>query len=350
MTNVYRIIDANLNRASEGLRTIEEFARFVLGDMLVSGDLKSLRHSLAEAANRLDRVLLLVARDTGGDVGTTNKTESELQRPTIAAVVVAASQRVQQSLRCLEEYGKMVNTPFAENIESLRYRSYDMLAKIELKALQYLKTNSSVQRASCSHSKLYVLVDCELPIDEFVKRLEVLSHAGVDWIQIRDKQADSRRLVIYSKAAITSLDKSKTQVLVNDRLDIAMAVGAAGVHLGQEDLQISEARRIAPESMWIGVSTHSIAQALDAEAEGADYIGCGPTFPSTTKNFDQYNGVDWLATVAEKVSIPAFAIGGIDASNVERVTQAGIRRVAVNSGVWGSVDPATSARQIREKL
>jgi len=350
MTNVYRIIDANLNRASEGLRTIEEFVRFVLEDVIVSGDLKSLRHSLTEAANLLDRVLLLGARDTVGDVGTTNKTESELQRSTFAAVVVAASQRVQQSLRCLEEYGKMVSTPFAANIESLRYRSYDLLAKIELEALQYLKTNSSVQRPSCSHSKLYVLVDCVLPVDDFVKRLQVLSHAGVNWIQIGDKQADSRRLMNYSKAAIVSLDKSMTQVLVNDRLDIAMAVGAAGVHLGQEDLHIAEARRIAPELMWIGVSTHSITQAMEAEAEGADYIGCGPTFASTTKSFDQYNGVDWLTTVAEKVSIPAFAIGGIDASNVERVTRTGIRRVAVSSAIWGSTDPATSARQIREKL
>lgn len=339
-----------MNRAAEGLRTLEEFTRFVLNDLPIASETKALRHSLAEIAQSLDRRMLLESRDTQGDVGTTNKTAAELERSSIAAVVLAASQRVQQSLRCLEEYGKIVCPLFASGAESLRYRSYDLLAKMERKAMETDARKLPTHPTDCSHSKLYVLVDCRLPIDEFVMKLQTISEAGVDWIQIRDKQSDSRQLLAYTKAAIASLNPSKTQVIVNDRLDIALATGAAGVHFGQEDISIQDARRLVPKSMWIGISTHTLQQALQAQSEGADYIGCGPTFPSTTKSFDQYQGVEWLKVVAAKISIPAFAIGGVNESNVDLVLQAGIRRIAVSGAVWASIDPATSARQIREKL
>jgi len=350
MTSIYRILDANLNRATEGLRTIEEFARFVLEDGDLTGRLKGFRHSLAEASKKIDYSLLLQSRDTQGDVGTSQTTASEFHRPTIGTVVVAASQRVQQSLRCLEEYGKVVDPVFASGIETLRYQSYDLLAMVDLKVIAHDAQSTATMRPNCSHAQLYVLADCQLPLESFLEKLKILSSAGVDWIQIRDKQCDSRRILEYGKAALAAMDSRKTQLLINDRLDIAMAVGAAGVHLGQEDMPVAEARRIAPESMWIGVSTHSVEQAVQAQAEGADYIGCGPTFPSTTKIFEEYKGTEWLTSVSQQITIPAFAIGGINTSNVAVVAKAGIHRVAVSSAIWNALDPATSARQIREKL
>ncbi len=350
MISVYRILDANLNRATEGLRTIEEFARFVLEDGELSGRLKAFRHSLAEASNRIDRGMLLQSRDTQGDVGTAQTTASEFHRPTMASVVVAASQRVQQSLRCLEEYGKVVDPEFASAIESLRYQSYDLLATVDLKVLAHDEPLSKLKRPACSHAQLYLLVDCQMPLESFIENLKAVSSAGADWIQIRDKHCDTRQVIEYGQAALAAIDSRKTQILINDRLDIAMAIGAAGVHLGQEDMPITQARRIAPPSMWIGVSTHSLEQAIQAEAEGADYIGCGPTFPSTTKSFDQYKGTEWLSSVSQKIKIPSFAIGGINTENVDVVAQAGIRRVAVSGAIWKAADPATSTRQIREKL
>jgi len=350
MTSIYRILDANLNRATEGLRTIEEFARFILEDGELSGRLKAFRHALAEASNRIDRGMLLQARDTQGDVGTAQTTTTEFHRPTIASVVVAASQRVQQSLRCLEEYGKVVDPDFAKALESLRYQSYDLLATIDLKVLAHDEPLINPERRACSEAQLYLLVDCQLPLESFIGNLKAVSSAGVDWIQIRDKRCDTRQVIEYGHAALAAIDPLKTKILINDRLDIAMAIGAAGVHLGQEDMPIAEARRIAPPSMWIGVSTHSLQQAIQAEAEGADYIGCGPTFPSTTKSFDEYKGTEWLTLVSQQIKIPAFAIGGINLANVEVVARAGIRRVAVSGAIWKAADPATSARQIREKL
>jgi thiamine-phosphate pyrophosphorylase len=250
----------------------------------------------------------------------------------------------------LEEYGKIVDLEFAKSMESLRYQSYDLFAMIDLKVLPDTGTLTIPERRACSHARLYLLVDCQLPLESFIENLIAVSLAGVDWIQIRDKEADTGRIIEYGQAALAAIDPAKTQILINDRLDIAMAIGAAGVHMGQEDMPVKAARRVAPDSMWIGVSTHSLEQAIQAEAEGADYIGCGPTFPSTTKSFDQYKGTEWLKAVSQQIKIPAFAIGGVSATNIEVVTQAGIQRVAVSGAIWKAADPATSARQIREKL
>ncbi len=129
----YRILDASANRAGEGLRTIEEFARFVLDDSQMTAQLKSLRHDLTAAVNRLSRDSLLRSRDTGGDVGTEIREPSEYARTDLSAVVAAAASRTQQSLRVLEEYGKTIDASVAADIEQIRYRCYTLSAEIELR-------------------------------------------------------------------------------------------------------------------------------------------------------------------------------------------------------------------------
>jgi thiamine-phosphate pyrophosphorylase len=139
-------------------------------------------------------------------------------------------------------------------------------------------------------------------------------------------------------------------VIVNDRVDIALASGAGGVHVGQEDLPLDQVIRLAGGRLKIGVSTHDLHQARQAQAGGADYIGCGPTFPSNTKGFKQYAGVEFLAEVAKEIELPAYAIGGIDAGNVSQVIQAGFRRVAVGGAIWNQVGGAQVAADLRSKL
>ncbi len=151
----YRILDANANRAVEGLRTLEEVARFHLDHSGLTSNLKQLRHELQETVDRLGRLNLLTARDTAHDVGTQVTTPSEYQRADLAAIVGAASGRVQQALRCLEEFSKPLDAEIAASFEALRYRSYDLLAAIEL------QTRS---KPFPENGRLYLLLDCSRPI------------------------------------------------------------------------------------------------------------------------------------------------------------------------------------------
>jgi thiamine-phosphate pyrophosphorylase len=157
--------------------------------------------------------------------------------------------------------------------------------------------------------------------------------AGVRWIQFREKIKP--RLRIYEQAAeIRKLTKNANAILIiNDYADIAQAVGAEGVHLGQEDLPIEEARKILGKNRIIGISTHDTEQAVMAEKAGADYIGFGPVFHTTTKVAGTPRGLSALKTVKEKVHIPVVAIGGITLDTVESAFMSGADAVAVASAI-----------------
>ncbi len=137
---------------------------------------------------------------------------------------------------------------------------------------------------------------------------------------------------------------------MNDRADLAAAADTDGVHVGQEELPVAQTRQIVGPSRLIGVSTHSIEQARDAVTDGADYIGCGPVFAGRTKTFESYAGTDFLKEVAREIEIPAFAIGGIDASNINQVVRAGFHRVAVTGAVRDADDPAAAAKALKRTL
>ena len=142
--------------------------------------------------------------------------------------------------------------------------------------------------------------------------LRSLVEAGVGMIQLRDKQLDDRELVDRARllAAARRAGTAERCAIINDRADIAAAVDADGVHVGQEDLTVKDARAIVGTRMLIGVSTHNIEQARAAVLDGANYLGAGPTFASQTKSFDDFAGLDYLREVASEIRLPTFAIGG----------------------------------------
>ena len=341
LDRVYRILDANSNRAAEGLRTVEEYFRFIKEDSTISTDLKQLRHDLMSAVGRLDRVELLTHRDVAGDIGSTIKTDSEQVREDLRAIMAAASQRVQQSVRCLEEYTKLIDPSIAKEFEQLRYRAYSIMSVVELRF--------TADSLWLEQARLYVLIDCQLPLNVFLDRCIALSQAGADVLQIRDKQSDAKMLMEYARSLCERIDKKRTRVIVNDRVDLASTLGI-GVHLGQSDIPIAAARSLLSGRHCIGISTHSIDQAMEAERVGADYIGCGPTFPSRTKDFSQFSGLDFLRQVAAKTSIPSFAIGGITLELLDRVLETGIQRIAVSHSIWQANDPAKAAQAFAERL
>ncbi|MEM7475287.1 MAG: thiamine phosphate synthase [Planctomycetota bacterium] len=339
----WRVVDANANRAMEGLRTLEDVARLGREDETVARWLKPIRHELANILQSQDRSARLESRSTEGDAGTEITERFEAARGKLNAIVSAAAERTTQALRQLEEFGKLIDSEMGARFKQLRYTAYDVLAKAELRLV-------SDGMAKFLAPSLYLLMDCKKSLPEFCEYVAKLAAAGVDWIQIRDKQSDAAQLVEYGRAAKESLKSTSCGLVINDRIDVAIACRADAVHLGQEDLSLSDARRMVPASMAIGISTHNVEQAVEAEQGGADYIGCGPTFPSQTKQFEDFAGTEFLAEAASAVSLPYFAIGGIDAKNVGQIVAAGCRRIAVSGAVHGAKDPAAAVRELKVGL
>ncbi|MEZ6090464.1 MAG: thiamine phosphate synthase [Pirellulaceae bacterium] len=338
---VWRIIDSSLNRVAEGLRTAEEFARFVLNDPLISEQIKALRHEVGVVGRRFPRQALQTHRDTVGDVGVAIKTPDEWRRSSATDIAIAALSRVQQSLRCLEEYSKLVDVKAAAEFETIRYRTYTVSAAME---------NLNARRKRLSSCRLYLLIDGQQSSEAMARLMLEMANTGVDAIQLRDKSLNDRDLFERASIAAQVLRPTKCLFIVNDRADIAIGVNADGLHLGQEELPITAARRIVGDEMLIGISTHDLDQAKQAVLSKADYIGCGPTFPSRTKSFQHFAGLRFLKDVAAQTSIPAFAIGGIDLTNVDQVVETGFRRIAVAGSILHHPSPTNAVEEFSRIL
>ncbi|MBI3989340.1 MAG: thiamine phosphate synthase [candidate division NC10 bacterium] len=169
---------------------------------------------------------------------------------------------------------------------------------------------------------------------------------GARMIQLRDKEASMRALLPEALQVAERCRSSGATFIVNDRLDLALAVGADGVHLGQEDLPAKETRRLLGEGKLLGISTHSLEQALKAQEEGADYIGVGPIFRTGTKEMGyEPIGPPLIREVRRKVTIPILAIGGITLENVSEVIAAGADGAAVISAIAGAPDITAAVKK-----
>jgi thiamine-phosphate pyrophosphorylase len=334
---ILRILDASLNRAAEGLRVAEDFARFTLDDPFLTGLAKTLRHDLTTAAAAISAADRHAARDTRTDVGTAISAEEETRRLDAWDVCAASLKRAEQSLRSLEEYGKLVDVDFAGQCESLRYRLYTLEKSLDI---------GRSSRDRLHGISLCVLVDGGTSATDFERRVQLLITASVGMIQLRDKQLDDRELIQLARLLRQHTRGTQTLCIINDRADIAATVDADGVHLGQEDLSVKDARAIVGARMLIGVSTHDIHQARAAVLDGANYLGAGPTFASQTKPFNKFAGLDYLREVASEVQLPTFAIGGITANNLPAVLAAGVSRVAVGAAITAAPDSACAAREL----
>jgi thiamine-phosphate pyrophosphorylase len=175
--------------------------------------------------------------------------------------------------------------------------------------------------------------------------------AGAPAIQLRNKNATARELVDQARTLLPLVKAAHALLFINDRLDVALASGADGVHLGPDDIPLTAARRIAPFPFLIGCSTDDIDAARAAERDGASYIGCGAVFGTRTKDVGgQAIGVDRLDQVARAVGIPVVGIGGIDSSNIHEVARTAAAGAAVVSAVMSAADPAAATRALLARL
>ena len=336
-----RVIDAAANRAREGLRAVEDYVRFVLDDPHLTDSLKRLRHELTSVLSAVPLNERLAARETLADVGTCLATPSENRRQDATSVMVANFTRVQEALRSLEEFGKVLDPNMANELKQIRYDAYTLQRTVET-------TRSNAQMLA--DARLYVIIDGCRSARHFRKLVASLVTAGVDVIQLRDKRLDERSLLERARVLRETTLSTGTLFVMNDRADLAVLARADGVHVGQDDLAVKDARTLVGPGALVGVSTHSIEQARQAIMDGADYIGVGPTFPSGTKQFESYPGVKLLGAVASEIRLPAFAIGGISRENVGDVLSTGISRIAVSGAVAKSHDPEAAARELAAAL
>ncbi len=169
---------------------------------------------------------------------------------------------------------------------------------------------------------------------------------GVRLIQLREKELCARDLLAMAHKVRELTARRGALLIVNDRLDIAMAVGADGVHLGQTDLPVAEARKLAPD-MLIGASSHSVAEAGAAEAAGASYVNIGPLFPTQTKEWrGAFIGIDGMRRIAAVLTVPFTVMGGIKEHHIAELAQAGARIFAMVTAVTAAADPECAARRI----
>lgn len=334
---VARILDANLNRAREALRVLEDHARFAANDGPLCERIKRARHDLTSLSRELPVADLLAARDVAGDTGTAISTPQEAARATAADVAAAAAKRVAEALRSIEEYAKLVDPGLAVRFEQLRYQSYEIEQSL-------FATSPTARRLLAA--KLHVLITESLCRRPWLEVARAAIDGGADVIQLREKSLPDRELLNRALRLCRLAHDNGVAVVINDRPDIARLANADAVHLGHDDLAIADARRIAGPRMLVGRSTHSIDQVRRADANAADYIAVGPMFASVTKPASETPGPPLATAAIELTTRLIVAIGGITAATLPALTQRRVACVAVCQAVIAADDPAEACREL----
>jgi thiamine-phosphate pyrophosphorylase len=341
--STYRIIDANFNRAREAIRVMEDFCRFALNCERLTTRAKQLRHQLCAAINTLDTNQLIINRDTVGDVGIGKTVEEQLSRSCLDNCVAAGCKRLTEALRVLAETTQILNPQTARAIENLRYTAYTL----EKDIVAFSSPSEKFKKV-----RLYVIVSSNLPA-EVISLTHKCIAGGADCIQLRTKGLEDVSLFSLAAEFVRICDSAGAISIINDRVDIAVAAGAAGVHLGQNDLPIEQARKLMLAPLIIGKTTHSTNQLRQACEQLPAYVSLGPLFPTRTKPDIEIAGLNYLSRGLEilaNTGIGHVAIGGIMPDNVEQVLNIGAKAVAVCSAVANTTDPAAVCRLLREKI
>lgn len=330
---VYRILDANLDRAREGLRIIEEWCRFGLNDASLTAECKHLRQELA----RWHSDAIRVTRDTANDPGTDLSHPQEEQRSNVSQVLRANFCRIQEALRVLEEYGKIDSPEMGAACKQLRYRTYILESNLD-KYQRFQKLWSS---------RLYLVTS---PVENLLEVVEAALQGGLSLVQYRDKTSDDLTRLHTAKALKQLCQQYDALFIINDRIDLALAIDADGVHLGQQDLPIALARQLLGAHRIIGRSTHNPDDLHRAIQERADYVGVGPVYETPTKAGRAAAGLEYIQYAAAHAAVPWFAIGGIHTENLHDVLAAGADRVAIVRAIMDAAQPTLTTQFFMAQL
>ena len=334
---IYQIIDANLDRAREGLRVLEDWARFGLGKEKFVQKIKNFRQILGKNHLKVYKQSRNHIEDKCK--GLTNP--EQINRKTADQIISSNSGRVQEALRVIEEFSRVHNHELSKIASEIRYEIYTL--EIDLLSLNKYKKLEEILKGN----DLYVITDQKENLLEIIEEILI---AGVKIIQHRFKKGTDKE---HLKEAIQIQNLCKrysSLFIVNDRIDIALASNADGIHLGQDDLDLKTARKLLGYSKIIGVSANNAIDISNALKEGCDYIGIGPVFETTTKTNKKPIGIEKIKTLTKDLNIPWFAIGGIKSNNISYLKRNGFTKVALVSQLMNSKDPKEDAIMILKEL
>ena len=344
---IERLLDANLDRAREGLRVIEDWCRFGLE----RPDLVSRTKDFRQRLGRCHQASFKLARHTATDPAAGMAHGAQAERQGAAAGVAANCGRVQEALRVLEEFGRGLPGPLAGEAAAIRYGLYDLEVDV-LRAA----AGPGWRRELLQQCQLYLVTS---PLTNLDAVVAAALEAGVRLVQYRAKAeapgaagptiSDQQRLS-EARALRQLCARHGALFLVNDRIDLALAVDADGVHLGQDDLPPAIARRLLGPDRLIGRSTNRLEQLHQAVADGCDYVGVGPVNATPTKPGRDPVGLDYVRQAAAASPLPFFAIGGIDATTLDGALAAGASRVAVVRAITQAADAGAASAALLARL
>jgi thiamine-phosphate pyrophosphorylase len=206
---------------------------------------------------------------------------------------------------------------------------------------------SSVQHIDYT---LYLVSEDSMPIENLLSIVERSLDGGVSLVQLREKHIDGKEFYTKAFRLKELLDSYSIPLIINDRVDVALAVNASGVHIGQDDIPAAAVKKILPDGMLLGVSVQTPKQAIQAELDGADYLGAGSVFPTSTKDDAKLLEPGALLKICHSVTIPVVAIGGITVDNISSILNTGIAGTAIVSAITRSSEPTTAARTFRQLM
>ena len=329
MSEIYRVLDANINRAAEGMRVLEDIARFVLNNKNLCAAIKQCRHDL-----RSTTPSDLYSRDINQDVGTHVTTKYEGIRESLHDIAEAASNRCAEALRVIEEFLKLEETE--NQIEEIRYKLYDLATKV-------IRGLGSTRKQQWKLCFVMTSSDCVLPWKDTLSQTLTV---GCDCIQIREKDMLTNELIAHTKEVMHIANQYNVPVIVNDRVDVMLATNASGVHLGNTDMSVEDARTLCGATAIIGATAHTPDEVRLVTSAGADYIGVGAMFASPTKPNVAVVGPVLLQSVSQ---CNYLAIGGITPENIQELFQVGCNGVAVGAAISRSRIPGKIAESLMQQ-
>lgn len=321
--NTKRIIDANTNRAAEGMRVLEDIARFILEQPATCEQIKIHRHAIRRISPDS-----FFERNTGGDVGTQISTDGEMSRESVRDIAIASGHRVCEALRVIEECQKL--STHENTVERIRYDMYDLVKDITVRLEKFQKKQWQLCFVMSKD-------DCVLGWQETMKRA---IGAGCDCVQVREKSMTTRDLIQHVLKVIELANQFNVPVIVNDNVEVMLVTNASGVHLGVNDTPIPLARKLCTNEFIIGATVRTPQEAATALEQGANYIGVGAMFTSETKPDVSVGGPSVIASVLQSNPFAChLAIGGITPQNVSQLHEVNCQGIAISYAIASSTSP-----------
>ncbi|AEE14136.1 Thiamine-phosphate pyrophosphorylase [Thermodesulfobium narugense DSM 14796] len=314
-TEIDRVIDANRNRCIEGLRVVEDYLRFIRNDSINASAIRDIRHEISKILD-FD---IVGARDVNSDIGKNNLHNSYTR---IDQVLRANLSRTKESLRVLEEFTRYIDTSISDRIMNIRFRFYEVEKR--------LLSNKDLE-------KIYILADVGLVESEsdLFDGLKILLDNNVRIVQLRAKKFSTKKLYELGLKIIEFFPHLK--LIINDKVEVALALKSYGVHVGEDELPFDVVRDLMRNNV-VGATVHNVEDLRLSQIAGVDYIGVGAIYPSTTKPDCQLNGIEFLKKIRALTTTFIYAIGGINSKNAKEVFNAGADGICVGSGFWHAKD------------